>query len=621
MRLRQIDIVNFRSFAGKHSFDFYRGRPGFYFVTGRNKRRPKLGANGTGKTTLFEALYWCFYGKTSRNMRGGHVVNWDHVGGCSVTVVFRRADHEYMVRRSWKPNQLTLAIDHGNAETVDQPTLDMALGCDEHMFKHMAYLSQFGKTFFDLRGEERLSIFSQTLKLDVWLDYSRQAAEVVKEKEADRTRFAGQIEAYETRQREVEAMLKQIKRQESEFRGEKKAKIREAKDARREVQKKLKRQQHAAKELSALLDRAAIKSARQARVVAALRKGVDELASKVADLSRVSADAGAAYNECRKQYRRLNRIGDNCPVCLQQVEPKTLATHRTELKQELRAKRKQKDKSQARLDKRSKELEATRAEMVAAERALETLGELLQEARNAKRDATANTDRLKDELTERERDLTEARERSNPYSRLKGQQEAQAEKTDELLRETKAKLARSVEGHKIHSYWVDGFKRIRLKLIDQALREFEVEINAALDDLGMGDYTVSMDIERETKAGTVSRGFQLFITPPGQSTPVPWEAWSGGETQRLLLAGVMGLIGLVSGRAGMQTGFEIWDEPSHHLSGRGIDYLLAALETRSQRLRKQVWLIDHHTLEYGGFTAVTNVVMDKDGSHLEVADA
>jgi energy-coupling factor transporter ATP-binding protein EcfA2 len=71
-------------------------------------------------------------------------------------------------------------------------------------------------------------------------------------------------------------------------------------------------------------------------------------------------------------------------------------------------------------------------------------------------------------------------------------------------------------------------------------------------------------------------------------------------------------------RVGRPLGFEIWDEPTHHVSARGIDDVLDCLAQRAQVEKKQVWLIDHHTLEYGGFAGVVNVTMKQDGSHLEV---
>ena len=60
------------------------------------------------------------------------------------------------------------------------------------------------------------------------------------------------------------------------------------------------------------------------------------------------------------------------------------------------------------------------------------------------------------------------------------------------------------------------------------------------------------------------------------------------------------------------------DEPTHHLDADGISDLIEALKTFATEQKKAVWLIDHHTLDFGGFDGVIKVVKDEDGvSHLE----
>ena len=48
--ITKIELEDFRSFRGKHGFEFHT-EPGLYAITGKNLENPRLGANGSGKTT------------------------------------------------------------------------------------------------------------------------------------------------------------------------------------------------------------------------------------------------------------------------------------------------------------------------------------------------------------------------------------------------------------------------------------------------------------------------------------------------------------------------------------------------------------------------------------------
>jgi DNA repair exonuclease SbcCD ATPase subunit len=63
-QIKRVELTNFRSFAGDHSYELPT-KAGLYNLTGQNLVNPRLGANGTGKSTFLEAIFWCLYGKTS----------------------------------------------------------------------------------------------------------------------------------------------------------------------------------------------------------------------------------------------------------------------------------------------------------------------------------------------------------------------------------------------------------------------------------------------------------------------------------------------------------------------------------------------------------------------------
>jgi energy-coupling factor transporter ATP-binding protein EcfA2 len=121
--------------------------------------------------------------------------------------------------------------------------------------------------------------------------------------------------------------------------------------------------------------------------------------------------------------------------------------------------------------------------------------------------------------------------------------------------------------------------------------------------LGWVGWSVVFAVERETKAGTVARGFNVLVSSPESQEPVPWTSWSGGEMQRLRLAGAMGFGNLVANRRG-KSSLEIWDEPTAHLSAGGIADLLQWFRIRAEAENKTIWLIDHRSLDSGEFAGV-----------------
>ncbi len=180
-----------------------------------------------------------------------------------------------------------------------------------------------------------------------------------------------------------------------------------------------------------------------------------------------------------------------------------------------------------------------------------------------------------------------------------------------------AELAVINEDHAAVDFWVAGFKRVRLHVVETTLRQLEIEINNNLTSLGLVDWLVKFDIERETKAGGIAKGFLVFIHAPNKAEPVRWEAFGGGATQRLRLAGNLGVANLIMERAGLVSQVEFYDEFSQHMSAIGIEDTLELLHARAHDLERKIWIVDHHSLDFGGFTGVLKAVKTGKGSKLQ----
>ncbi len=168
--IKSVELTNFRSFAGTHKWVLSEGA-GLYFLTGRNDLNSRLGRNGVGKSSLLDAISWGLYGKTTRGLRASDVITWGEKS-CSVLIDLVVGDETLEIRATQGPNSLTI-----NGELVDRETLVKRLRLNYESFLYAVIIPQFGDAFFDLAPAAKLSLFSQIMELDTWLDKSNAALE------------------------------------------------------------------------------------------------------------------------------------------------------------------------------------------------------------------------------------------------------------------------------------------------------------------------------------------------------------------------------------------------------------------------------------------------------------
>jgi DNA repair exonuclease SbcCD ATPase subunit len=75
---------------------------------------------------------------------------------------------------------------------------------------------------------------------------------------------------------------------------------------------------------------------------------------------------------------------------------------------------------------------------------------------------------------------------------------------------------------------------------------------------------------------------------------------------------------LILAQRGIASKFEIWDEPTSHMSPEGVESLLETLAERARANDKQIWVVEHSSVPMGSFSWVVRVTRDVDGSYIEV---
>lgn len=647
--LEWIAIKRFRSFAYEN-FAFPKTQ-GLRLLGGDNQEQPRLGANGVGKTSLLDAICWCFYGRSIKGAKTSELISWGEKD-TDVECQLRIGDRQHLIRRYGPPMRITL-----DGQPVEQAVIDSLLHLSYKRFLHSIIFGQAVSLFPDLSIPERGELFDEVLNLKVWTDASDAAATTARELETlalneqrNLSFLQGQVSQLETDE-QVQARIEKWEQDKQQRVGRfiKLAKewddkhVNELEEIKTWIEEwdknRLDYVEERIQEVDKLEKRSSDILAEQLDLNVGNGQAIAD-AMKVLDIEKRNLDAlkrQAVEIESERKHvvkpRSFWEANDACPTCGSPITPTTkqknikdIETKEHELLQQLYKVQENVEKNKeivAAAEKVVHDLQIEKAQNDVKWRGLQTEWDSI----------TARMNQIENELSKEiqnpyEAQLKEAENETNPYeTEIVHADEERCPILDELeqLRsrrnelqvqiEEKQTSIRSIQSKQVAvEYWKQGFKRIRLYFVNQILAALELEIQSAISQLGLEGWRVKLSTESETKSGTVKLGIAIRIYSP--KAEGAWEVWSGGESQRLRLAIALGLSSLIQRAAGVWFKTCIFDEPTTWLSSEGIEDLIEALQGFAEVNGKAVWLLDHRALFHGGFAEVWNVVKYSDGAKI-----
>lgn len=615
MQFVSVEGAGFKSIDAPVTFSFDR-KPGLYHITGRNESNPRLGANGVGKSTLLDLVFWVFYGYTSRKLKAGNVHTWGSKQKTYGVVTLRREGALIALKRTWSPNGLFMRVGTGDWKEIDDEAVLKLINLTPTAFLNSVYISQFSTMFFDMSHQDQAALFSNVLQLDSWIERSRAASKAA----GDLTKELQVLEGeYSKTEGILETMLKSLDDYAASLEEAEQARDAELERLQHDLDRATKARDGAAADLKAV----ACQLSHSEDFYNSTQDVLTGYMAKYRDLQREVEDGNYQFNRLVKEETALlkesnkGRYATQCPHCGQTMDRDAQRkAHRhlqgklSEVKAELETLDPQLNQMENDLDRMEPDLDKLEAEVKALK------GKVHQYKREH--------DDITRALRTHEHEVRMLQQQIDSHTWAIGRVADMADKAEldtipvkaQLVDLQEKLLAKSRECERV-KYWIKGFKEVRLFIIEQALTDLEIEVNSVLDSLGLSGWSVRFEVERETTAKTVKRAFDVLVTSPDNKKPVPWEAWSGGEATRLRVAGTAGLSNLILSACGEDSNIEIWDEPSSHLSGEGIDDLVQLLHRRAMDTGKQIYLIDHHAFSFGSFAAVITVVKDQDGTYIE----
>jgi DNA repair exonuclease SbcCD ATPase subunit len=145
--------------------------------------------NGTGKTTIINALSYALYGAALTNIKKDNLINKTNGKNMLVTIEFEKDGVDYKIERGRKPNTMAFYVGGQEQEITDesqgdsretQAEIERMLGMSHDMFKHIVALNTYTEPFLSLKANDQRAIIEQLLGITMLSDKADALKEQLK---------------------------------------------------------------------------------------------------------------------------------------------------------------------------------------------------------------------------------------------------------------------------------------------------------------------------------------------------------------------------------------------------------------------------------------------------------
>jgi DNA repair exonuclease SbcCD ATPase subunit len=143
--------------------------------------------NGTGKTTIINALSYALYGQALTNIRRDNLINKTNAKNMLVSLDFSVNGRDYRVERGRKPNVLRLYVNNEEQQAIDdaqgdsretQEAIESVLGMTHDMFRHILALNTYTEPFLSLKANDQRAIIEQLLGITLLSERAEKIKEL-----------------------------------------------------------------------------------------------------------------------------------------------------------------------------------------------------------------------------------------------------------------------------------------------------------------------------------------------------------------------------------------------------------------------------------------------------------
>jgi DNA repair exonuclease SbcCD ATPase subunit len=573
IHIKNLTVKNFMSVGNAtQAIDF--DRKDLTLVLGENLDLGGDGSrNGTGKTTIINALSYALYGQALSNIRKDNLVNKTNGKNMLVSLDFTVGNQEYKIERGRKPNVLKFYVNNQQQEITDeaqgdsretQEAIEHTLGLSHDMFKHILALNTYTEPFLSLKANDQRTIIEQLLGITQLSERADRIKELNKQTKDSITQEEFRIRAVQEANKRIEEQIEGLKRRQKLWADKHEEDIKELTKALSSLKKI-----DIEAEIQAWLDHKAWDQK---------RKDINELSSQI---SRTKLDIGREEKLVAKLSTEIETLKNHeCHTCGQPF-------HDNKHEQVLASK--QEDLATARAN--CEEHGALLSELQTAHNSLGTLGSPPKMFYDKESDAIqhqANVANLEQQIA------TKSTE-TDPYGEQIEEMNSQA--LQEVTYDTLNELTRLQEHQEFLLKLLtskDSF--IRKKIIEQNLSYLNARLTHYLDRVGLphtvvfqNDLTVSIEeLGRELDFDNLSRG----------------------ERNRLILSMSWAFRDVFESLYQPINLLFIDEMIDNGLDTQGVESSLALLKQMSRERHKSIWLVSHRDELAGRVENILKVVKE-----------
>ena len=176
--------------------------------------------NGTGKTTIINALSYALYGQALTNIKRNNLINKTNSKGMLVTLHFEKDNQDFRIERGRSPNVLRFYIDNQEQELLDesqgdsrrtQEYINDLLGMSHDMFKHIVALNTYTEPFLSMRQNDQRAIIEQLLGITILSEKAESLKDQIRQTKDATTQERLKIEAIQTANSKIETTINSLK--------------------------------------------------------------------------------------------------------------------------------------------------------------------------------------------------------------------------------------------------------------------------------------------------------------------------------------------------------------------------------------------------------------------------
>ena len=175
--------------------------------------------NGTGKTTIINALSYALYGNALTNIKRNNFINKTNSKGMLVTLHFEKDGTDYRIERGRSPNIMKFFVNDEEQELIDesqgdsrktQEFLNGLLGMSHDMFKHIVALNTYTEPFLSMRQNDQRVIIEQLLGITLLSEKAESLKEQIKQTRDAITEETAKIEGIQTANSKIENTIESL---------------------------------------------------------------------------------------------------------------------------------------------------------------------------------------------------------------------------------------------------------------------------------------------------------------------------------------------------------------------------------------------------------------------------